>query len=204
MVNTVTATAITYEQKAKYARIVLGAFVNEMIDSFGDKWFLNLKDTEKRALEKDSMYIDILGNTFYQWSINGMSTRRMNEAVERVVTRLEDENSATIPPVAYFIKGMQDEMTEFDFALISDAGHDIFKDIIDTGNKVNKGVVDVVGSVGSSVGSAVKNLGEAVESTTESAISITKMLPAVIAGLAVAIIVFAFKFGSKKAMSISK
>ena len=196
MVDTSTATAITYDQKAKFARIVLGYFVNEMIDSFGDLWKLNLQETERRALEKDKLYVDLLGDAAYRWTLNGMSPRRMREAVERVASRLEDENSATIPPMSYFITAFQQEMTEFDISIISGVGYEIFEDIVNAGNKVNDRIVQVVGSVGTSIGNTVENLGDAVENTSEGLGTITKYLPMIIVGIIVTILATLFKIGS--------
>lgn len=144
----------------KYANSVMYDFQNEMIDSFGDLYFMNIDEAIRVASIRDPNFMYLLGQAAYEYSIAGMTPRRQREAMERVASWQEDKIKSfpaapaeLIPPLQLFIDGMAKEMSEFDFSFFPDKGVQVVQNL----TKKVDATVEFVGNVAGNVGETLKN-----------------------------------------------
>lgn len=152
----------------------LASYHNMMIDWYGGgmfsaaKYTMTFEELEKVVSGKNPNFLAELGQAVI---IAKIGLRRLDEAMERVVNNT-NVSPLTIPGIMTFQKGVTDEITEFDFSLLGDAGLDLAKVVA---QKVEK------------VGVALDNAGTGILDTVSTA---GKILPMVLIAI-VGIIIFA-------------
>lgn len=148
------ATQISAGKKA------LAAYHNKMIEWYDSGWFssnkynLSYEQLEIEVSRKNPNFLAQLGDAVI---IAKIGLRRLDEAMERVV----DNTSVSplkIPGVMEFQKGVTDEISEFDFSLLGDAGLDLAKVVGQKIEKVGETLDDATSGVLNTVSTAGKIL----------------------------------------------
>lgn len=161
---------LSLHQQQQYVSAVFVHFQNEMVDSFGELYYLSINEALRVAENRDSQFYSILGHAVYEFEKAGLTDRRLKEAMERVASWQEEKirnfpasPQELVPTAEMFIKGMSQELSEFDWSFWGDEGIRIAKDLVEVKEKV----VSFTGNIVQSASEIVSNTADNVSFLTK-------------------------------------
>lgn len=133
---------------SEYTKIAAGkkalaSYHNQMVEWYGKKYNLSYALLEQEVTRSNSLFFSQLGEAVISAKIG---LRRLDEAMERVV-EVTPTAPLKIPKVMGFIDGVTQEITEFDFSLLGDAGLDLAQVVVKKTQKIGEALDDTVSGV---------------------------------------------------------
>lgn len=157
---------LTENQKVRYGVNVLKQLQNEYVSRFGDDWIIGYDELKTHYTE---IQIKQIGEAV---ALSDFGIRRLEESMERVVYN----NGNKIPSTFSITNGIAEELSSFDFSLMSDVAIEIGRDSYQASKDV------------------IENTGEILSNTTGSLKALTKYSKYIIPAL-LAIVAIGYSFG---------